>query len=194
MTFQLRGSLAFSFSKPTIDPVSYAPEDEDVVSGDWRRITRTMKGERTGAFMPYLLEWDKADAKARNLAELVDELADERRWMDVQMLPGLYKVLKHSERDPVKVPADVGVLVCVLPVDGWNPERPSNRMAIDWLDDPSLLDNPNRLGEKVAEATAVMKHSPEIHHIECYSLDTRAGRRKAIDTDRHQKAAAPAAA
>lgn len=42
MSFQLKGSLSFTDSRPTIDPVTYSPAS-DVVKGDWHRFTRTMK-------------------------------------------------------------------------------------------------------------------------------------------------------
>lgn len=180
MTFQLRASLTFTDSKPTIDPIGFEPAS-DVTKGDWKRFARTMKGERAGTFHPYLLEWEKATDNTKRLAEAVDALADERLWFEVGVLPGLWKCLGSStETDPAVAE---GVLIVLLMEDGWNPDRDPKRVYINWLNSALYANNPEALAKGIEETQASCGSVATLKSIEAHAIDTTTGKRRQLEID-----------
>ncbi len=180
MTFQLRAVLAFTDSRPTIDRMGFDP-DSDVTKGDWKRLTRTMKGERTGRHQPYLVEWDEATPNTRHLAEATDKLADERLWFDVGVLPGLWNCLGHSTNTEPAVAE--GVLVVLLMEDGWNPDRKPKSVYINWLNSALYANNPEALAKGIEETQASCGSVATLKSIEAHVIDTTTGTCRQLEVD-----------
>lgn len=172
MTFQLNATLQFTFSRPTTDPIVVKPQ-EDVTAGTWRRFQRTMKGEFTGTFRPYLLAWDDAPPRTKTLAVVIDELADERRWHEVQVLTGLLDVVKpRGEGEQPEPPVEVGVLVCCRHKDTWNREKPGKGASLNWLDGAIYASDPSALKAGVEQTLGTVHDWMEFHSIECFTVNT----------------------
>lgn len=182
MTFQLRASLAFTDSCPTIDPLAYDPEHEEPVKGDWHRFRRTMQGECSRSFRTPLLEWNKASAKARQLAEAVDELADTRFWFEVQVLEGLWEVLRRRQSGAEQT-VEEGVLVVLLMVNQWGADKPVKRVYIDWLNSALYASNPDSLRSGIEKSLARCHSLAPRKALEAYAINTATGNRRRLEVD-----------
>ena len=130
MAFTFRALMRFTSCRTSaMDPVIYEPLDNNQT---WKRWERTMKGEVTVASGQILIAWEMATDRQKNLARMLDQLLDERPFLNVDQFDGIYNRIRRT--DP-KNPEATGILVMVVTPETWQAEgKPSRQCSIDWLD------------------------------------------------------------
>lgn len=129
MAWTHKAGIRFTSARTAMDPVAYEPLDDNKT---WRRLERTMKGEKTVASGNILIEWEKATARQRTLAQVLDRILDERPFLTVNQFDGIYKRLRSDEP---KNPDQLGLLLIMVTPEPWQRKgKPSRSCSIDWID------------------------------------------------------------
>ena len=130
MTFTFRANMRFtSCTRTAMDPVIYEPLDDNQT---WKRWERTMKGEQTVVAGTILVAWEEASKRQRNLARTLDQLLDERPFLQVDLFDDLFQRLRRQDSEE---PDAQGILVMVETPEPWQAEgKPTRHCSIDWLD------------------------------------------------------------